>query len=73
MPKKPKILFKYSSFTILKLDSIHATSINNSLLQQVGDEINSTMAGRVMTHMAKKATYKISELLGRYFYPSFNS
>jgi hypothetical protein len=38
---------------------------NPSLFQQVGDEINSTMAGRVVSSMAKIATHKMSELLGK--------
>jgi len=45
---------------------------NPSLLQQVGDEINSTMAGRVVSSMAKIATHKMSELLGKYFHLNFN-
>ena len=38
---------------------------NASLLQQVGDEIHSTTAGRVVSNMAKMATNKMSELLGK--------
>ncbi len=33
----------------------------------MGDEINSTMAGRVVSNMAKMATHKMSELLSKYF------
>ena len=40
---------------------------NASLLQQVGDEIHSTTAGRVVSNMAKMATSKMSELLGKFF------
>jgi hypothetical protein len=40
--------------------------LSTSLLQQVGDEINSTAAGRVVSNMAKMATNKMSELLGIY-------
>jgi hypothetical protein len=37
-----------------------------SLLQQVGQEFNSTMAGRAVSNMAKIATNKMSELLSKY-------
>jgi hypothetical protein len=44
---------------------LKADSENPSLLQQVGGEINSTMAGRVVSNMAKMATNKMTELLGK--------
>ncbi|CAF3593459.1 unnamed protein product [Rotaria socialis] len=46
-----------------KGDSESVSPANHSLLQQVGDEIHSTMAGRVMSNMAKMASSKMSELL----------
>jgi biotin carboxyl carrier protein len=39
---------------------------NLTLLQQMGHEINSTMAGRAVSSMAKIATNKMSELLSKY-------
>ena len=43
----------------------HEASTSPSLLEQVGNEINATMAGRVVSNMAKLASDKMSELLGR--------
>ena len=41
-----------------------------SLFEQVGNEINATMAGRVVSNMAKLATDKMSELLGKCCFPA---
>ncbi|UJR10094.1 hypothetical protein I4U23_014316 [Adineta vaga] len=46
-----------------KVETENATPTNASLFQQVGEEINSTTAGRVVSNMAKMATHKMSELL----------
>ncbi|CAF0861729.1 unnamed protein product [Adineta ricciae] len=46
-----------------KTDSENTAPSNASLLQQVGEEINSTAAGRAVSNMAKMATHKMSELL----------
>ncbi|CAF1236792.1 unnamed protein product [Adineta steineri] len=48
---------------VTKSDSETPASVNPSLLQQVGGEINSTAAGRVVSNMAKMASNKMSELL----------
>jgi hypothetical protein len=40
--------------------------LSPSLLQQFGDELSSTMAGKVVSHMAKIATDTMSELLSIY-------
>lgn len=40
-----------------------ADSENQSFMQHVGDELNSSVAGRVVSNMAKMATNKMSELL----------
>lgn len=47
-------------------DEENNPSPNLSLLQQVGNEINSTMAGRAISTMAKITSNKMSELLGTY-------
>ncbi len=47
-------------------DSENHPLLSPSLLQEVGNEMNSTVAGRAVSNIAKKATNKISELLSIY-------
>ncbi|CAM4856304.1 unnamed protein product [Rotaria socialis] len=44
-------------------DSENNARLSSSLFEQMGDEINATVAGRVVTNIAKLATNKVSELL----------
>jgi hypothetical protein len=62
------------SATISRTDSHDSTtkigrsktdSENSSILQQVNDELHSTVAARVVSNMAKMATNKMAELLSK--------
>lgn len=72
MGRSHKVIFSMQIFDRFPRLLFKIDSENPSLLQQMGEEINSTMAGRVVSNMAKMATHKMSELLGKYIHYHFH-